>query len=236
MTTPKLGLAELTIGQSGKEITHNQALTDLDQLVNCSVLDKDLATPPGSPANGAAYIVGGSPTGAWAGQAGKLAFWYASTAAWVFKTPQPGWWAWVVDESLRYEYKSGAWNLLVTSASATQCVSFACSDETTAITPGTQKVTVRMPHAFTVSAIRASLSTAQTSGSILTIDVNKSGTSFLSTKITIDNTERTSVTAATPPVMSSTSLADDEEITVDIDQVGDGTAKGLKVYLIGTVP
>ena len=84
------------------------------------------------------------------------------------------------------------------------------------------------------SAVRASLSTAQTSGSIFTVDINDGGTTILSTKLTIDNTEKTSTTAATPPVISDTSLADDAEITVDIDQVGDGTAKGLKVVLIGT--
>ena len=51
---------------------------------------------------------------------------------------------------------------------------------------------------------------------------------------TIDNTEKTSTTASTPAVISDSSLADDAEITIDIDQVGDGTAKGLKVTLIGT--
>lgn len=71
------------------------------------------------------------------------------------------------------------------------------------------------------------------SGSIFTVDVNEGGTSILSTKLTIDNTEKTSTTAVTAPVISDTSLANDSEITIDIDQVGDGTAKGLKVYLIG---
>ena len=85
-----------------------------------------------------------------------------------------------------------------------------------------------------VSAVRASLSTAQTSGSIFTVDINEGGTTILSTKLTIDNTEKTSATAATPAVISDTVLADDAEITIDIDQVGDGTAKGLKVVLIGT--
>jgi hypothetical protein len=33
--------------------------------------------------------------------------------------------------------------------------------------------------------------------------------------------------------MSDTSLAKGAKITIDIDQIGDGTAKGLKVYLIG---
>lgn len=113
------------------------------------------------------------------------------------------------------------------------CIPVACSDEATALTTGTAKVTFRMPFAMTGVTVRASLTTAQSSGSIFTVDVNESGSSILSTKLTIDNTEKTSTTAATPAVVSDSSLADDAEITIDIDQVGDGTAKGLKVYLIG---
>lgn len=113
-------------------------------------------------------------------------------------------------------------------------IQVACSDETTALTTGAGKVTFRTPCAMTVTAVRASLTTAQSSGSIFTVDINEGGTSILSTKLTIDNTEKTSTTAATPPVISDTSLADDAEITVDIDQIGDGTAKGLKVTIIGT--
>jgi hypothetical protein len=113
-------------------------------------------------------------------------------------------------------------------------VQLAASDETTALTTGTAKVTFRMPHAMTLTAVRASLSTAQTSGSIFTVDINEGGTSILSTKLTIDNTEKTSTTAATAAVISDSALADDAEITIDIDQIGDGTAKGLKVTLIGT--
>ena len=110
----------------------------------------------------------------------------------------------------------------------------AASDESTALTTGTAKVTFRMPYAMTLSGVRCSLTTAQTSGSILTVDINDSGTSILSTKLTIDNTEKTSTTATTAAVISDTALDDDAEITIDIDQVGNGTAKGLKVVLIGT--
>jgi hypothetical protein len=110
----------------------------------------------------------------------------------------------------------------------------AASDESTALTTGTAKLTFRMPHAMTLTDVRASLSTAQSSGSILTVDVNEGGSTILSTKITIDNGEKTSTTAVAAPVISDTALADDAEITIDIDQVGDGTAKGLKIYLIGT--
>jgi hypothetical protein len=113
-------------------------------------------------------------------------------------------------------------------------VQVAASDETTALTTGTAKVTFRMPYAMTVTAVRASLSTAQASGSIFTVDINEGGTTILSTKLTIDNTEKTSTTAATAPVISDSALADDAEITIDIDQIGNGTAKGLKVTIIGT--
>jgi hypothetical protein len=115
-----------------------------------------------------------------------------------------------------------------------QSIVVAASDETTALTTGTAKVTFRMPYAFTLAAVRASLTTAQVSGSIFTVDINEGGTTILSTKLTIDNTEKTSTTAATAAVISDTALADDAEITIDIDQIGDGTAKGLKVVLIGT--
>jgi hypothetical protein len=110
----------------------------------------------------------------------------------------------------------------------------AASDETTALTAGTAKITFRMPRAVTLTAVRASLTTAQASGNIFTVDINEGGTSILSTKLTIDNTEKTSTTAATPPVISDTALADDAEMTIDIDQIGNGTATGLKVALIGT--
>lgn len=120
------------------------------------------------------------------------------------------------------------------NAAGNRIIQVACSDETTALTAGTGKITFRMPHAMTVSAVRASLTTAQTSGNIFTVDINEAGASILSTKLTIDNTEKTSTTAATPAVISDASLADDAEITVDIDQIGDGTAKGLKITLIGS--
>lgn len=116
-----------------------------------------------------------------------------------------------------------------------QALAIACSDETTALTAGTNKVKFINPYstAFNVTAVVASLSTAQTSGSIFTVDINEAGASILSTKLTIDNTETNSSTAATAAVISDASIAAYAEISVDIDQIGDGTAKGLKVYLIG---
>ena len=111
---------------------------------------------------------------------------------------------------------------------------FAASDETTALTTGTAKITFRMPHAMTLTAVRANVATAP-AGSVLTVDINEGGTTILSTKLTIDAGEKTSTTAATAAVISDTALADDAEITVDIDAIGSSTAgAGLKIWLIGT--
>lgn len=113
-------------------------------------------------------------------------------------------------------------------------IQLAASDESTALTAGTSKVSFRMPFAMTLTEVRASLVTAQASGTIFTVNIKEAGLSVLSTRLTIDNTELTSVTAATPSVISDSALADDALITIDIDLVGDGTAKGLKVLLKGT--
>ena len=122
---------------------------------------------------------------------------------------------------------------LIDLAKPTEAIVIACSDETTALTAGTGKRSFRMPYDFTLSDVRAALVTAQTSGSVFTVDIHEGGTSILSTKLTVDNTEKSSITAATAAVISDADLADDAEITIDIDQVGDGTATGLKVTLIG---
>lgn len=203
---------------------------------------------------------GGSPgaTGDWAGHDEDIAQYYDS--AWNFFTPFEGLKVWVKDEDAAYIY-NGGW-LTESSASGTlptggtagqilekdsgtnfdaswqgqkEAIVIACSDETTEITAGTGKVTFRMPFAMTLTEVRATLTTAPTAGSpaeTFTVDINESGTSILSTKLTIDNGEKTSTTAATAAVISDDDLADDAEITIDVDDAGDG-AKGLKVTLIG---
>ena len=113
-------------------------------------------------------------------------------------------------------------------------IQVAASDEITALSVGNGKLTFRLPHGMTLTGVRASLTTAQTSGTIFTADIIYNGVSVLATKLTIDNTEKTSTTAATPAVITTSALADDGEIRIDVIQIGDGTAKGLKVTLIGT--
>lgn len=106
----------------------------------------------------------------------------------------------------------------------------AVSSETAVISTGSAKVTFRMPYDMEVGEIRASLTTASSSGTV-GVNVRKNGTTVFSTALTIDASETTSVTAATPAVLSSTTWADNDEIKVDIDSAGTG-AIGLKIYII----
>lgn len=117
----------------------------------------------------------------------------------------------------------------------TESIIIAVSDETTAITTGTAKVTFRMPYAFTLTKVKGSLTTAPVGGggTPFTVDVNKNGTTIFSTKLTIDIGETTSETAAIPNVLSTTSFANDDVITIDIDGINGGFGAGLKIYLIG---
>ena len=257
LTDPISGLSYgWALGEDNWNTGMDANLVKIGAMLHINVLD--FVAAPVTTTNGTRYIVT-TGSGAFVGQDNKLAARVAG--AWVFYTLPEGCVVYDEDTNAHYKFEGGSYVLLVdlsaylTSATAAstylttstaastygtvaqakaEYLVLAASDESTALTAGTAKVTFRMPYAFTVSAVRASLTTAQTSGSILTVDINDSGTSILSTKLTIDNTEKTSTTAATAPAISDTSLADDAEITIDIDQVGDGTAKGLKITLIGT--
>lgn len=105
--TSNLKLPYILAAQSQKHVTHNEALRALDAIVQLAVADKDLATPPGSPTEGARYIVGASPTGAWSGHAGDIAAY--QDAAWAFYAPQEGWQAWVADEGAFYVFDGADW-------------------------------------------------------------------------------------------------------------------------------
>jgi len=123
------------------------------------------------------------------------------------------------------------------AAATKQCIAIACSDETTDLTTGTAKATFHMPYAFTLTGIKAGLTTAPT-GSVATFDVNEAGSTILTTKLTIDIGEKTSATAATAAVIGGAgpALAADALMTVDVDGIGSSTAgAGLKVYLIGYI-
>ena len=74
-----------------------------------SVLDKDLATPPGSPSTGDRYIVADSATDDWATHEDDIAEWDGS--AWDFTTPTEGACCRAEDENKVYQFDGSSWGL-----------------------------------------------------------------------------------------------------------------------------
>ncbi len=110
-TTPNLAMAYIASSQAQKEMTHNDALNDLDALAQLSVIDTTLATPPASPNSGDCYIIAASPTGAWTGFANCVAAYYGG---WKIKTPAAGWVVWARNSNRVLYYTGAAWALLTT--------------------------------------------------------------------------------------------------------------------------
>lgn len=79
----------------------------MDAIVQLSVADKDLSAPPGSPSEGARYIITSSPTGSWSGHAAHIAAY--QNGAWAFHVPLEGWLAWVADEDAIYAFDGAGW-------------------------------------------------------------------------------------------------------------------------------
>lgn len=126
---------------------------------------------------------------------------------------------------LSYMRKSG--QSLAASVTIYDTWGIAVSDEATAITTGATKVTWYAPYACTIDEVFIGLSTQSTSGAV-TADVNKAGVSIFSTNPSIDANEDTNLTG-TAAVLSTTTLAKGDKLTIDIDAAGTG-AKGLKVF------
>ncbi len=92
MKTPRLNLPYLKPDQAQKHVTVNEALRQLDMLVQARILEMDVATPPQNPASGDSYILAKTPLGDWIGQGSNMAVYV--DGAWTFLVPQAGWRVW----------------------------------------------------------------------------------------------------------------------------------------------
>jgi hypothetical protein len=107
-TTNRVKLPYILQSQSQKEVTHNSGLDLIDALLQAAMVSVGVNTPPGSPVAGDCYVVGTSPTGAWAGQAKAVAFY---TTGWNFIAPWEGLTVWANDTNALYTYDGAAWGL-----------------------------------------------------------------------------------------------------------------------------
>lgn len=115
-------------------------------------------------------------------------------------------------------------------------IGIACSDETTDIVSSiSPSATFRMPYAMTLTEVRGNVNTSAAVSAII-VDIQHNGfTIFTTNKLRINAGEYTSKAAGTTqPTITTTSLTDDAEMKVIINQTGTTSpGKGLKIWLIG---
>ncbi|MBC7285046.1 DUF2793 domain-containing protein [Hoeflea sp.] len=112
--SPNLDLPFILPSQAQKHVTHNEALSLLDAVVQLSVRSRGLSAPPPSPADGERYIAAGVASGLWAGHDAEAAVYGAG--GWTLVAPQPGWLAYVEDEQRLLVYDGADWSAVIDNA------------------------------------------------------------------------------------------------------------------------
>lgn len=106
-STTRLSLPLLDAAQAQKHVTHNEALIALDSLVHLAVKARDVNAAPAAPAEGDAYLVGASPSGAFAGHANCVAAF--DSGGWEFRAPRAGFRVFVESGGLLLLFDGTAW-------------------------------------------------------------------------------------------------------------------------------
>lgn len=106
-TTTRFALPLLQVAQAQKEVTHNEAVAAIDVLLQLAVESRTLGVPPAAPAAGAAWIVPGGASGAWAGRTGDIAAW--DEGGWRYLRPRGGTVAWLGDAARFAVFDGTVW-------------------------------------------------------------------------------------------------------------------------------
>ena len=100
--TIKFDLDEWVAAQSQPWVKFNTAMSKIDQLMQITVVDLALTSPPGSPVEGDAYIPAATATGDWTGEEDNLAVYI--NGGWIFVTLVSGALIWNQNDSKYYNY------------------------------------------------------------------------------------------------------------------------------------
>lgn len=117
-TSPNLGIPFIATSQSQPETTHNEAVLLL-QVGMTGVESLGDTTPPTSPGDGDAYVIGSGATGAWSGRDNAIAVYHGGWRflpyldddgdAITIGADHEGLSVWVKDEDKRYRWSGTAW-------------------------------------------------------------------------------------------------------------------------------
>ena len=121
LISPNLKLPYLAPAQAQKHVTHNEALRQLDAIVQLSVVTQT-NEPPQSPQNGDCYIVGENPQGAFTGKALHIAAF--QDGAWTLLTPNIGCRSYVQDVAAFLVFDGTAWQTLYDGPSSETATKF----------------------------------------------------------------------------------------------------------------
>jgi hypothetical protein len=107
------------------------------------------------------------------------------------------------------------------------------TSETGAVNSTGIKFVLYAPRAFTMTTIKASLTTAQTSGTAITINPTLNGSNILTipSSLTFVNGQ----TLSNQPALTITSVSANDKMEFNITAIGDGTGVGLKLSILGTI-
>ena len=123
---PRLGLLiNADIGEAYYD-QFRPFLRAIDALLLGAVINTTTTAPPSSPSNGDAYILKGTPSGAWTGQHNAIAVWSTEITqsgnntkvpGWEFFLPNAGWTVWDTATSTLQVFSTGTWvNILANVA------------------------------------------------------------------------------------------------------------------------
>ena len=105
----------LDAAQAQKHVTVNEALVRADILAAGRVESRSLSTPPATPGDGEAYVVGQAATGDWSGSEDSIALFL--NGGWDFITPWIGAKLWIHDESVDAIFIGSGWETSAVSVS-----------------------------------------------------------------------------------------------------------------------
>ena len=111
---PRRGLMINALTGDNFDANFRAFLRAIDALLMCAVINRSTSAPPGSPANGDAYIVQATGTGAWAGHDNAIAIWttdnpLAGSGEWEFYPAANGLFVYSVADTAVYFWNGTAW-------------------------------------------------------------------------------------------------------------------------------
>lgn len=134
MVSPRHQAPELASGQAIPETTANEAGRFWEQMGNFAIVVSQLSTPPGSPAEAQAHIVGPAPTGAWSSfTEGRIAFYLSG--AWKQIPVYEGTFAYNQATNTLYRHNGGAGVAAWQAFSASAAEVWAMTSEERPLTP-----------------------------------------------------------------------------------------------------